>query len=166
MLETLLISGVISQFLIPALGVIITGLVGWGVRTLQKKTNSDLAKNALDEVDRIIGTVVGSIAQTTAKKLRTLTKDGHLSDREKAGLKRQAYTLTKALMSDELSKMAGQAVESLAVYIDNKIEERVCLYKRPVRPQFNIFPTSEEPSLTPKSKTLGQPKKKKAQRKK
>lgn len=165
MLETMLISGIISQYVIPALGVIITGLVGWGVRTLQKKTNSDLAKNALDEVDRIVGTVVGGLAQTTAKTLRALAKDGHLSPQEKVTLKNRAYTLTKALMSDELSRVAGQAVESLDAYIDNKIEERVLAGKvLPVMPQYHLVPMAIKEPATKKKAEITLPHKKKAKK--
>ena len=125
MIEAMLISGVISQFLIPALGVIITGLVGWGVRTLQKKTDSDLAKNALDEVDRIVGTVVGNIAQTSAKQMKAASKDGHLLDAEKDSLKRGALQQAKILLSGEVIKAAQRSVPHIHKYIQDKIEERV-----------------------------------------
>lgn len=130
MIEAMLISGVISQFLIPALGVIITGLVGWGVRALQQKTNSDLAKNALDEVDRIVGTVVGNLAQTSAKRLRALAKDGHLSDSEKNTLKMGAFQQAKYLISQEVIKAAQKSTPNIHKYIQDKIEERVGAGKR------------------------------------
>ena len=125
MIEALLVSGIISQFLIPALGVIITGLVGWGVRTLQKKTDSDLAKNALDEVDRIVGTVVGNIAQTSAKQMKAASKDGHLSDAEKTTLRGLAVRQAKYLISQEVIKAAQKSTPNIHKYIQDKIEERV-----------------------------------------
>ena len=132
MIEALLISGVISQFLIPALGVIITGLVGWGVKTLQKKTNSDLAKNALDQVDQIVGTVVGSIAQTTAKTMKAATKDGHFSDLEKKQLRAGAQAQIMTLLPRELIKAVEKSINNPGSYVKNKIEERVLAGKAPV----------------------------------
>lgn len=145
MIEPLLISGIISQFLIPALGIIITGLVGWGVRALVKKTDSELAIDALNQVDQIVGTVVGSIAQTTAKTMKAAAKDGHLSDLERKQLRSGAQAQIMALLPRELIKAVEKSINNPGSYVKNKIEERVLAQKAPVP----VMPEVKMPVMPP-----------------
>ena len=128
-MEAILIS-TLAQYLIPALGVIITGLVGYGISMLKKKTNSDIAKNALDEVDRIVGAVVGSVAQVSAKRIKAAAKDGHLSQEERDSLKTGTIRQVEFLISEQVAQAAEQSVPNLNRYIQNKIEERVLAQKK------------------------------------
>ena len=123
-METILI-GAAAQYLIPLLGTLITGLVGWGVVVLKKKTDLDVAKTALDQVDQIVGTVVGYLSQTTAKDLKKLSQDGHLSKEDRLNLRSTAFTQAKHLVSIQVSRAAEKSVDNLGEYIREKIEERV-----------------------------------------
>jgi len=123
-METILI-GAAAQYLIPLLGTVITGLVGWGVVVLKKKTDLDVAKTALDQVDQIVGTVVGNLSQTTAKDLKKLSQDGHLSKADRLNLRSTAFSQAKQLVSTQVSRAAEKSVDNLGQYIRDKIEERV-----------------------------------------
>lgn len=142
MIEAILISGIVSQYVIPLVGVVITGLVGYGVSLLKRKINSDMAKTALDQIDQIVGTVVGQFAQTGAKALKLASADGHLSQVDKDKLKTAALQEAKYLISTELAKAAETSVEHLDSYMFNKIEDWVPIKKAsmPVMPKIQIPP--------------------------
>ena len=123
-MEAILI-GAAAQYLIPLLATVITALVGWGVVMLKKKINLDVAKTALDQVDQIVGTVVGNLSQTTAKELKRLSQDGHLSKADRLNLRSTAFAQAKNLISTEVSRAAEKSVDNLGGYIREKIEEQV-----------------------------------------
>lgn len=114
----------------PAIGMALTGLVGWGISLLKQRTQSDLARNALDQVDQVVGTVVGGLAQTTAKELRAAAADGHLSAEDRLKLKQFALVQSQALLTVEVVAAAGRSVTNLEDYVARKIEEQVAAGKR------------------------------------
>lgn len=128
-MEAILI-GALAQYLIPLLGVAITALAGYGISLLKKKTDSDIGKNALDQIGQIIDTVVGDLAQTTVKHMIKMSKDGRLGDGQKVDLRLGAFTQTKSLISKQLEQAAERSVSNLPRYIRSKIEERVGAGKR------------------------------------
>lgn len=126
-MESFLLS--IAPGLITLAGTILVALAGWGIALLRQKVKSDLAKSALDQIDQIVGTVVGNVAQTSAKQLKAASKDGHLSKIDKSQLKIKAFNNAKFLISKEIKKAATKSISSLDAYVDKKIEERVLWLK-------------------------------------
>lgn len=114
-----------ESILIQTISVIIMALVSYGVSLLKRRTDSELGRQALDSIDQIITAVVGSIAQTTAKKMRKDSKDGKLTKNQKAELRMTAFRQTKDLIRGEVSKAAETRVGNLSRYMQDKIEERV-----------------------------------------
>lgn len=149
-MEAILI-GAVAQYLIPLLGVAITALVGYGISMLKKKTDSDIAKNALDQVDQIVGTVVGNLSQMVGKQMKAGAKDGHLSQVDKQRLKNQAHTEVTYLISDQLAKAAEVSVADLHNYIADKIEDWVPIKKASMQ----VMPQIQMPAMSRlKAKTL------------
>jgi len=111
--------------LIPAIGIILVGLATWAVAVLKQKTKSDMAKNALTQVDQIVGAVVGQLSKTVAEGLKKTAADGKLTNEQKASLKNQALDQINGLISQGINKMAGWSVTDLQEYINHKIEEQV-----------------------------------------
>ncbi len=127
-MEAILIS--IASQLVPIIGALLVGLASWGIAILKKKVKIEAGKAALDQVDQIVGTVVGSLAQTTAKGLRAAAEDGHLTSQEKQNLKTDAVLQTKFLISDQVSKAASASIDDLTTYIHQKVEEKVLAAKQ------------------------------------
>lgn len=73
----------IAPNVVQLLGVVITGLITWGVSMLKQKTAADIGKKALDEVDRVTATVVDGLTQTMAEQLRAAYADGKWTDEDK-----------------------------------------------------------------------------------
>lgn len=127
-MEAILIG--IAPQIIPIVGALLVGLASWGIAILKKKVKMEAGKVALDQVDQIVGTVVGNLTQTTVKQLKAATKDGRLSDQEKRNMKRSAVNLAKHLIADGVSKAASGAVDDLTDYINQKVEEKVLAAKK------------------------------------
>ena len=125
----IILTGLIQQ-LMPVIGVALTGLVGWGIALLKKKTEADVAKNALDQVDQVVKTVVGGLAQTVANDLKAASENGKLSATDKAALKTNAINQTKLLLSDAVVTAARRTVDDLSGYISQKIETQVLALKK------------------------------------
>lgn len=115
----------IGPELISLAGTVLIALVGWGIALLRQKVKIEAGKSALDQIDQIVGTVVGNLAQTSAKALKAASKDGHLSKVEKSRLKIQAYNNAKFLISKEIGTAALKSTTELDDYVSKKIEERV-----------------------------------------
>jgi len=111
--------------LIPAIGIILVGLATWAIAVLKQKTKSDMAKNALTQVDQIVGAVVGQLSKTVAEGLKKTAADGKLTNEQKASLKNQALDQINGLISQGVNKMAARSVTDLQEYINHKIEEQV-----------------------------------------
>lgn len=133
-MEAILIA--LAPQIIPVVGALLVGLASWGIAILKKKVKMEAGKVALDQVDQIIGTVVGNLAQTTAKGLRAAAKDGKLTSGEKKELKDFAVKHAKYLISDQVSKAASASIDDLTAYINHKVEEKV-LATKVVRPAPN-----------------------------
>ncbi len=116
--------------LLPAVGIILVALATWGVAILKKKTNSEIAKNALGSVDQIIAAVVGRISQTTADVLKVSAANGKLTDAQKMELKKIAVTQINGLLTTEVAAAAAKTVTDLQAYISQKIEEQVLAQKK------------------------------------
>ncbi len=127
-MEAILIG--IAPQIIPIVGALLVGLASWGIAILKKKVKMEAGKVALDQVDQIVGTVVGNLSQTTVKKLKAATKDGHLTSQEKQDIKRSAVNLARHLIADGVSKAASGAVDDLTDYIHQKVEEKVLATKK------------------------------------
>lgn len=127
-MEAFLIS--IAPELITLLGVALAGLATWGISLLRQRVKAEVAINALDAVDSIVGAVVGNLSQTAAKQMREASEDGHLSKEEKTKLKRFARDESIRLISKEVAKAASNAVVSLDSYLSKRIEEQVLALKR------------------------------------
>lgn len=119
--------------LIPVFALVITGLATWGIAILKSKVDSEAGKQALDEIDQIVGTVVGKLAQTTARDLKKASKDGHLSKDEMVALKAEAVNKVRSLMSKQITKSSKKAINDLHLYIHDKIEEKVLAVKNQVK---------------------------------
>lgn len=127
-METFLIA--LTTQTLPLLAPVLVALAAWGVAILKKKTDSDLARNALEQVDQVVGTVVGKISQTVVQDLKAAAKDGKLTDREKSEMKRRAILGTNDLLTEAVTTAAGRAVSDLQGYIGQKIEEQVLAQKK------------------------------------
>ena len=128
-METIIISA-LAQYVIPVVGAALVGLASWGLAILKGKVKIEAGKAALDQVDRIVGTVVGNISQTVAKDMKAAAADGHLSQKEKHELRRSALVQAKRLISQEVANVAKRAVPSIDEYIGKKIEEQVLRQKQ------------------------------------
>jgi len=115
----------IAPQVVPVVGALLVGLVSWGIAILKKKVKLEAGKAALDQVDQIVGTVVGNLGQTAVKKMKEAATDGHLTRQEKGNLKSTAIAEVERLVSREVSKAASKAVDDLGDYVGKKIEERV-----------------------------------------
>lgn len=115
---------------VPVVGALIIGLATWGIAILKKKVKLEAGKVALDQVDQIVGTVVGSLAQTTVKNLKAATKKGELTKDKRREMKDFAVSQAKYLISTEVSKAAAGAVDDLTNYINQKVEEKVLAAKK------------------------------------
>jgi hypothetical protein len=122
-MESILLA--IAPQVIPVVGALVLGLASWGIAILKKKVKMETGKVALDQVDQIVGTVVGSLSQTAVKGLKAAAKDGHLTSGEKRNLKMKAVVQVKHLIATEVSKAASGAVDDLSSYISQKVEEKV-----------------------------------------
>lgn len=116
--------------LITLAGTIVIGLASWGIALLRQKVKTEAAKSALDQIDQIVGTVVGNLAQTSAKELRAASKDGHLTKKDKAQLVIRAFNNANFLISKEVKRAATKSITGLEVYLNKKIEERVLAGKK------------------------------------
>ncbi len=126
-METLLIT--LAPQLISLAGLVLAGLASWGIAILKQKVKIEAGKSALDQIDNIVGAVVGNLSQTAARGMKAAASDGHLSEAEKTKLKYQAVKETRRLISKEVEKAAGKAVASIDTYVARKIEERVLTAK-------------------------------------
>lgn len=107
----------------PALTAIITVLISWGLSILQKKVKSDEGKNAIDQINNIIDTVVTSLMQVDVSSLK---KDaGILNAGQKNLIKVKAIKSVNNLLTDGLKSTASGILGNLNSYIDNRIEKLV-----------------------------------------
>lgn len=127
-MESILLN--IAPELITLAGTILIALAGWGIALLRTKVKLEAGKTALDQIDQIVGTVVGNLAQTSVKALRAASEDGHLSKTDKRQLQIKAFNNAKILISKEIEKAAVKAITCLDVYVNKKIEERVLVLKK------------------------------------
>lgn len=127
-MEAILIG--LAPQLIPVFGALLIGLVSWGIAILKKKVKIEAGKSALDQVDQIVGTVVGNLAQTTVRTLKAATKNGHLTADKKREMKDFAVSQARYLISTAVSKAASGAVDNLTNYINQKVEEKVLAAKK------------------------------------
>ncbi len=126
-MESILLA--IGPELISLVGVALVALASWGIALLKQKVKIEAAKSALDQIDQIVGVVVGNLSQTSVKDLKIVSKDGHLTKVEKDRLKIRAFNTAKLLISQEIKKAASKGITSLEVYLTKKIEERVLTIK-------------------------------------
>ena len=127
-MESILLA--IAPELISLVGVALVALASWGIALLKQKVKIEAAKSALDQIDQIVGVVVGNLSQTSVKDLKIVSKDGHLTKVEKDRLKIRAFNNAKLLISEAIKKAASIGITSLDVYINKKIEERVLWLKK------------------------------------
>jgi len=127
-MEAILIA--LAPQIVPVVGALVIGLATWGIAILKKKVKMEAGKVALDQVDQIVGTVVGNLTQTTVKAMKAATKNGRLTAENKRELKAFAVNQAKELISTEVSKAASGAVDSLTNYINQKVEEKVLAAKK------------------------------------
>jgi len=111
--------------LIPPLAAVIIGLASWGLAIVRSKIKLEAGKTALDQIDRIIGTVVGDISQTAAEEMKRAAADGKLSTAEKQRLKDIAVNRTYDMISSEVLNAASKTVDDVGDYVNRRIEERV-----------------------------------------
>lgn len=127
-MEAILVA--IAPQLVPVIGALLIGLASWGIAILKKKVKIEAGKAALDQVDQIVGTVVGNLTQTTVKTLKAATKNGRLTADKKRELKDFAVKQAKYLISTAVSRAASGAVNDLTGYIKQKVEEKVLATKK------------------------------------
>lgn len=127
-METILIT--IAPELITLAGTILVALATWGIALLKQKVKIETAKSALDQIDQIVGVVVGNLSQTSAKDFRKASEDGHLSKTDKTRLKIKAFNNARVLISQEIEKAAVKSITNLDIYLNKKIEERVLAGKK------------------------------------
>ena len=111
-------------------GVILLGLASWGIAILKSKIKFEAGSLALDEVDRVVQTVVGNINQTVVGELKAMSADGLWTDEEKAKAKRVALNEVHTLLSTEVTASANKIVTDLGDYVAKKIEEQVLAAKK------------------------------------
>jgi hypothetical protein len=115
-----------ESILIQAVSVIIMALVGYGVSILKKRTDSEVGKQALDSIDQVIGTVVGAVSQTMAKKMRKESGTGKLTDNQKAELRMTALRSAQNILAPGIMRAAEiTTTTNILRYMGDKIEERV-----------------------------------------
>jgi hypothetical protein len=124
------IFGVLAAQFLPALGVILIGLATWGISLLKKKTGSEIANNALDQLNQIIASVVGALTQTIVDQMKASAPDGKLTDTQKANIKKMATQEINGLVTAGVATGASQIVGDLQAYISKKIEEQVLAQKK------------------------------------
>ena len=125
-----IILAALAQQIVPIVGTVIAGLAAWGISILKEKTKADAAKNALDQVDQVVHTVVGGLSQTVVDGLKSATQDGKLSLEDAKKIKSDAIGQTMALLSLSVITAANRSVPDLQAYIAQKIEERVLAQKK------------------------------------
>jgi len=128
MIESILAA--LAAQILPAVGLALVGLVTWGISLLKAKINSDLGKNALDQLNQIIAAVVGQLTQTVVEQTKASAPNGKLTDKEKRDLKNIAILQINALLTEGVTKAASVAVGDLQGYISKKIEEQVLAQKK------------------------------------
>ena len=127
-METFLV--LLAAQMLPAVGVLLMGLATWGISLIKKKTDSEVAKNALNQVDRVIGAVVGQLSQTVADDLKANSRDGRLTDEQKMDLKNKAILQVNSLLTENVVIAAARTVSDLQAYINQKIEQEVLAQKK------------------------------------
>jgi len=91
-----------TQIAVPVASVLILTATGYGLKLLRSKIKLEEGKIALDQVDKVVSTVVGRLSQTVAKEMRAASADGHLSVEEAKALKRKAFiTVTQSPLARE-----------------------------------------------------------------
>jgi hypothetical protein len=112
------------------IGIILAGILTWGITLFKQKTTAEAGLKALDHVDRVTSTVVDSLTQTMAASLKEAAADGKLSADDISNLKNSAIAQTTALLSSSVASAATAAVGDLSSYIATKIEAQVLAQKK------------------------------------
>jgi len=111
--------------LLTLLGAVFAGLGSWGIAILKSKVKIEAGKVALEQVDRVVGAVVGNLTQGVGAQIKEATVDGKLTSADKIRLKDAAVSNVKELLSKEVTKAASSAIDDLESYVSQKIEDTV-----------------------------------------
>lgn len=115
--------------ILPAGGILVTGLVSWGLIRLNKyiktKTGNEIVNNAMAHITHTVNTTVRELEQTLVPEIKKSLKDGKLTSVEAGKLRDIAIAKVKAQLPKNVEKAAYGAVNSLTSIIGAKIEGAV-----------------------------------------
>jgi len=114
---------------LPAGGILVTGLVSWGLVRLNKyikiKVGNEIVNDAMAHISHTVNTTVKDLEQTLVPELKAALKDGKLTSVEGRKLKDIAIAKVKAQLPKDIEKAAYGAVNSLTSIIGAKVEGAV-----------------------------------------
>ena len=107
-------------------GIYLTYFISVKIKELKQKTNNELANKYLDMLNETISEAVLATTQTYVEALK---KEGKFdAEAQKAAFK-LTYDAVMKVLTDDATKYLTEAIGDLELYITNKIEANVKLYK-------------------------------------
>ena len=107
-------------------GIYVTYLISAKIKEIKQKTTDDTAKKYLTMLDDTIATAVVATTQTYVDSLK---KQGKFDIEAQKTAFSQTYDAIMAVLTEESVKYITLLVGDLELYITNKIEADVALYK-------------------------------------
>ena len=117
----------ILNIILSAVSIIVTGLVGWGVKALTSWLNTKIKdakmSNCLSQLTMIVSDAVMSVFQMFVD---TLKKNGKFDQAAQTEAKEAAMNIVKTQLTPELSKFIKENYGDVEKWLGTKIEAVIC----------------------------------------
>lgn len=130
------IQGLAADFFISVISVCIAWATGVLTNFLRKKTAQSEELNKIETARKYANAVIDSIDsivtelnQTMVKQAKEASKDGKLTEIEKANIKRTAMDLINTTMSEKSREMLSMLYGDIPTWINSQIEASVAKKK-------------------------------------
>jgi len=90
----------LTDALTAIIGIVLTALGAWIVKTIQAKVSNDIAQGALLRLNEAVEHAVRSVGGTLAKEIRKANEDGVITEEEAKQLREAAFSAVKLYLGE------------------------------------------------------------------
>lgn len=120
----------ILNILLSALGIIVTGLVGWGVTTLTTWLNSKIKDKKIAQITCTLTTIVSdAVMEVFQCFVETLKKNGKFDTQAQKEAKERAMDIIMNKLTPELKNYISSNFGDIKEWISSKIETTIYSFK-------------------------------------
>jgi hypothetical protein len=114
-----------GPLVVSVVSAVIIWLLGEMARQTRARTNNEMAISAVERLTHTVATAVMELEQTVVPTMRSVTKDGKLTERDVQLLQTLVMTKVKGRLQPSVQKQAGRVVADIDGFLKGKIEQLV-----------------------------------------